>query len=66
MFETAVLGALPGQSLGVVRQCIECRARLGPDAPPCPGFGAGCFLTPQKMVSDTISGTGRAQSGNGV
>ena len=49
MFETAVLGALPGQSLGVVRQCIECRARLGPDAPPCPGYGAGCFLTPRKQ-----------------
>ena len=48
MFETAIIGALPGKALGIVRQCIECRARLGPDAPPCPGFGTGCFLTPRR------------------
>ena len=48
MFETAILGALPGSRLGVVRQCIECRERLGTDAPECPGFGSGCFLTPRK------------------
>jgi hypothetical protein len=47
MFETAILGALPGSRLGVVRQCIECRERVGADAPQCPGFGAGCFLTPR-------------------
>ena len=56
MFETAILGALPGSRLGVVRQCIECRERLGPDAPHCPGFGAGCFLTPRKeAATDSVS-----------
>ena len=48
MFETAILGALPGGCMGIVRQCIECRERLGPDAPQCPGFGPGCFLAPRK------------------
>ena len=42
-FEIAVTGALAGNRLGVVRQCIECRSNAGLNAPPCPGFGPGCF-----------------------
>ena len=45
MFESAVIGPFAPR-LGVVRQCIDCRARLGPDAPECPGFGPGCLLAP--------------------
>ena len=44
-YEHAVIGPFAPR-LGVVRQCIDCRARLGPDAPECPGFGPGCFLAP--------------------
>jgi hypothetical protein len=44
MFEIAVIGALAGNRLGVVRQCIECRSAAGVDAVPCPGFGPGCLL----------------------
>ena len=46
MFEIAVIGVLAGNRLGVVRQCIECRASAGPDAAPCPGFGPGCLSRP--------------------
>jgi hypothetical protein len=42
-FEIAVTGALAGNRLGVVRQCIECRSNAGVNAPPCPGFGPGCL-----------------------
>lgn len=42
-FEIAVTGALAGNRLGVVRQCIECRSNAGPHAPQCPGFGPGCL-----------------------
>jgi len=44
MFETAILGPIATRGLGVVRQCIACRSALGPDAPSCPGFGAGCLV----------------------
>jgi hypothetical protein len=47
MFQIAVLGPLAADRLGIVRQCIECRAALGPDAPPCPGFGPGCLILPR-------------------
>jgi hypothetical protein len=47
MFQIAVLGPLAADRLGIVRQCIECRAALGPDAAPCPGFGPGCLVTPR-------------------
>lgn len=46
MFEIAVIGAHAGNRLGVVRQCIECRAHAGVQAPPCPGFGPGCLVPP--------------------
>jgi hypothetical protein len=46
-FEIAVTGALAGNRLGVVRQCIECRSSAGVNAPPCPGFGPGCLSAPQ-------------------
>ena len=45
MFEIAVIGPRFDDRLGIVRQCLECRAQLGPDAPPCPGFGPGCLVT---------------------
>jgi len=51
MFETAVIGPVAPR-LGVVRQCIDCRARLGPDAPECPGFGPGCYLAPRESAPD--------------
>ena len=44
MFEFAVIGSIAGSRLGVVRQCIECRAAAGIDAPACPGFGPGCLV----------------------
>lgn len=51
MFETLVIGVLPGRSLGLVRQCIECRAAAGPQASPCPGFGPGCLATPNRVLA---------------
>jgi hypothetical protein len=50
MFRIAVLGPLAADRLGVVRQCIECRAAQGPDAPACPGFGPGCLAPPLTRV----------------
>ena len=44
MFEFAVIGSFAGNRLGVVRQCIECRAAAGVGAPACPGFGPGCLV----------------------
>ena len=44
MFEFTVVGPLGTRGLGVVRQCIACRAAAGPNAPSCPGFGAGCLI----------------------
>jgi hypothetical protein len=52
MFEIAVIGPLPSDRLGVVRQCIECRAAAGPDAPSCTGFGPGCLATPRPAPID--------------
>lgn len=43
MWHNVIIGMLPGQRLGLVRQCIECRAAAGIDATPCPGFGPGCL-----------------------
>ena len=43
MFQIAVLGPVSAGQIGVVRQCIQCRRASGPDAPPCTGFGVGCF-----------------------
>jgi hypothetical protein len=44
MFEFAVIGPFAAPRLGVVKQCIECRAMAGVGAPPCPGFGPGCLV----------------------
>jgi len=52
MFQVAVLGPAFADRLGIVRQCIECRASLGADAPPCPGFGPGCLATPRGRALD--------------
>ena len=43
MFEFAVVGPIPADRLGVVRQCIDCRFAAGPNAAPCTGFGPGCL-----------------------
>lgn len=48
MFETFVIGPIPTQRLGIVKQCIECRAAAGLNADPCPGFGPGCLVTPSR------------------
>ena len=56
MFEIAVIGPLAGDRLGVVQQCIRCRAALGPDAPDCPGFGPGCLATPSRNISGNLPG----------
>ena len=53
MFQVAVLGPLFAERLGVVRQCIECRAALGVNAPPCAGFGPGCLATPLAAALDS-------------
>ena len=44
MFEIAVLGPIVTRGVGVVGQCIACRAALRADAPSCSGFGAGCLV----------------------
>ena len=46
MFETFVTG-LVADRLGIVRQCIACRAAVGVNTGPCPGFGPGCLVTPR-------------------
>jgi hypothetical protein len=43
MFETLVVGPIRPDRLGIVRQCIACRAAAGLDAKPCAGFGPGCL-----------------------
>jgi hypothetical protein len=53
MFEIAVIG-LFARRLGVVRQCIECRATAGADAPDCPGFGPGCIAPPSRHAQESI------------
>jgi len=47
MFEIAVIGPQFADRLGIVRQCIQCRAAAGVDANPCPGYGPGCLMTPR-------------------
>jgi hypothetical protein len=47
MFQIAVLGPQFADRLGIVRQCIECRAAAGVNAAPCPGYGPGCLMTPR-------------------
>ena len=47
MFETFVVGPIYTR-LGLVRQCLECRAAAGRDASPCLGFGPGCLITPRR------------------
>lgn len=54
MFEIAVIG-LFAPRLGVVRQCVECRATAGPDAPDCPGFGPGCIAPPSRQAQELIA-----------
>jgi hypothetical protein len=53
MFESFVIGPIAGDRLGIVRQCIDCRAAAGPNARPCPGFGPGCLTTPMTPVKTT-------------
>lgn len=53
MFEIAVIGPFAPR-MGVVRQCIECRAAAGPEAPGCPGFGPGCIAPPSKQMQELI------------
>ena len=60
MFEIAVIGVLAGNRLGVVRQCIECRASAGPDAAPCPGFGPGCLAGANARAGTERRGEGAA------
>ncbi len=62
MFETAVLGPIATRGLGVVRQCVACRAALGPEAPACAGFGVGCLSAGEPQPRDAAeapSGTPR-------
>ena len=55
MFQIAVIGPLFADRLGVGRQCIDCRASLGVNAPPCRGFGPGCLVTPHANPLDSFS-----------
>jgi hypothetical protein len=55
MFQIAVLGPQFADRLGIVQQCMQCRAASGPDAPPCPGFGPGCLVTPRAI--EMVPGT---------
>ncbi|MGZ5036152.1 MAG: hypothetical protein ACXWHB_01120 [Usitatibacter sp.] len=50
MFEPFVIGPIAGGHLGIVRQCIDCRAVAAPDSPQCQGFGPGCLTTPRAPV----------------
>ena len=48
-FEIAVIGPrAPG--VGVVTQCLQCRAVAGVRAPVCTGFGPGCLVVPQRAA----------------
>ena len=60
MFEIAVLGPVATRGLGVVGQCIACRATAGPNAPSCPGFGAGCLIQPVVTGESSIIEAKRA------
>jgi len=55
MFQIAVTGPLFADRLGVVRQCIECRAALGVNAPACQGFGPGCLVAPRSQVAEAAT-----------
>ena len=58
MFQIAVIGPQFSDRLGIVQQCMQCRAAAGPDAPQCPGFGPGCLMTPR---ADVIEGGSRRE-----
>jgi len=53
MFEFAVIGPFAPR-LGIVKQCIECRAGAGLDAPACHGFGPGCIAPPARPTQQLI------------
>ncbi|HEX3062130.1 MAG TPA: hypothetical protein VHP55_05650 [Usitatibacter sp.] len=65
MFQIAVLGPQFADRLGIVQQCMQCRAAAGLDAPPCTGFGPGCLVTPGAPLRDPIIAAAQAQSFNG-
>jgi hypothetical protein len=65
MFQIAVLGPQFADRLGIVQQCMQCRAAAGLDAPPCPGFGPGCLMTPRVRPRDPIIAAPQAQFFNG-
>jgi hypothetical protein len=63
MFQIAVLGPQFADRLGVVQQCLQCRSAAGSDAPPCPGYGPGCLVTPRANARDALAGCeGRART----
>ena len=52
MFESFVIGPIAGNRLGIVRQCIDCRAAARSEARSCSGFGPGCLSTPQPAAAE--------------
>jgi hypothetical protein len=58
MFEFFVIGPIAGNRLGIVRQCIDCRAAAGSKARPCPGFGPGCLSCPQPAGAGSLGHRG--------
>jgi len=65
MFQIAVLGPQFADRLGIVQQCMQCRAAAGLDAPPCPGYGPGCLMTPVPRPGHPIVAALQAQSFDG-
>jgi hypothetical protein len=61
MFQIAVLGPQFADRLGIVQQCMQCRAAAGLDAPPCTGFGPGCLVTPGAPPRDPIIAAAQMQ-----
>jgi hypothetical protein len=55
MFESFVIGPIAGDRLGIVRQCIDCRAAAAPGVPSCHGFGPGCLATPSNAVASAAA-----------
>lgn len=48
MFQSFVVGPVGTEGLGLIRRCVECRARGATRDAACSGFGSGCLSRPRK------------------
>jgi len=47
MFQSLVVGPVGTEGFGLIRRCVECRARHSGPEGRCDGFGAGCLSRPR-------------------